>query len=122
MGYWGKNELNFLIPLAPFALIHFYRVFFPLRPGEIAFDERDEVIMHRASRWSFILFWYAFILSCLVPLILIGNGRIHVMYLGWMVFAGAVLLRLTWSVAVILQYGRTKTEDAAMSALNGGLA
>jgi membrane protein CcdC involved in cytochrome C biogenesis len=121
VGYFEINEFNALIPLAPLALVHFYRVFFPLKAGQIAFDERDEAIMNRATKFSFTLFWYLFILSCIIPLIVIGNGRIHVMYLGWMVFVLALILRITWSVAVIIQYGRTRSEDMEFIAEGGAV-
>jgi len=103
--YWPGKEFSAIIPLGLFALVHFYRVFFPLKAGEIAFDERDEKIKNRATN-IFVILWYVFILSCLIPLLVIGNGSIHVMYLGWLVFFAAVFLRITWSIAVIVQYGR----------------
>jgi hypothetical protein len=107
--YWRGKEFNALIPLGLFALVHFYSVFFPLKAGEIAFDERDEKIKDRATRIAFIVLWYVFVLACLIPLFVIGNGSIHVMYLGWSIFFAAVLLRITWSIAVIVQYGRENT-------------
>jgi membrane protein CcdC involved in cytochrome C biogenesis len=109
-----------LIPLAPLVLVHFYRVFFPLKAGEIAFDERDEAIMNRATKISFVVFWYMFILSCIIPLVVIGNGTIHVSYLGGMLFALALMLRIIWSVAVIVQYGRTSNNDNISEVLEGG--
>jgi len=81
-------------------------VIFPLKPGEIDFDERDENIMNRATKISFVIFWYAFILICIIPILAIGNGSIHVMYLGGALVGCGISLRLTWSIAVIVQYGR----------------
>jgi hypothetical protein len=104
--YWPGKEINAFFPLVLFALVHFYSVFFPLKAGEIAFDERDKEIKDRATRIAFIVLWYLFVLACLIPLFVIGNGSIHVMYLGWSIFFAAVLLRITWSIAVIVQYGR----------------
>lgn len=118
--YWRGKEFNALIPLGLFALVHCYRVFFPLKAGEIAFDERDEQIMNRATKTSFIIFWYAFVLSCLIPLLVIGNGSIHVMYLGWVIFAAAVLLRIAWSIVVIVQYSQGGSDDSADKMLEGG--
>ena len=103
--YWRGKEFNALIPLGLFALVHLYKVFFPLKAGEIAFDERDETIMNRATKISFMVFWYAFVLSCLIPLLVIRNGTIHVMYLGWAIFSAAIILRISWSVSVIVHYG-----------------
>ena len=120
--WWRQNEFSAFIPLAPLALVHLYRVFFPLKAGQIAFDERDEAIMNRATKIAFIVFWYAFILSCIIPLIVIGNGRIHVSYLGLMLFVLALILRIVWSVAVILQYGRTGSDDTSDLIPEGGAA
>jgi hypothetical protein len=120
--WWRQNEFSLLIPLAPLALVHFYRVFFPLKAGQIAFDERDEAIMNRATKISFIVFWYAFALSCFIPLIVIGNGTIHVMYLGWLLLGAAIVLRITWSIAVIIQYGRSCNNDTADITIKGGIA
>ena len=104
--YWPGQEFNAFFPLILFALVHFYSVLFPLKAGEIAFDERDKEIKDRATRIAFIILWYVFVLACLIPLFVIGNGSIHVMYLGWSIFFAAVLLRISWSIAVIVQYGR----------------
>jgi hypothetical protein len=103
--YWRGKEFSILIPLAPLVLVHLFKIFFPLKAGEIAFDERDETIMNRATKISFMVFWYAFVLSCLIPLLVIGNGTIHVMYLGWAIFSAAIILRISWSVSVIVHYG-----------------
>jgi hypothetical protein len=108
--WWRGNEFSALIPLTPLVLVHFYRVFFQLKAREIAFDERDEKIMNQATKMSFMVFWYAFVLSCLGPLLVIGNGTIHVMYLGWAIFSAAIILRISWSVSVIVQYGGRGTD------------
>ena len=104
--YWRGKEVSAVIILGPFALIHLYKVFFPLKAGEIEFDERDVMIKTGATQLSFAVFWYVFALSCLIPILVIGNGSIHVMYLGGLLLVAAVLFRMTWSIAVIFQYGR----------------
>jgi len=111
VGYFEINEFNALIPLAPLALVHFYRVFFPLKAGEIDFDERDQAIMSRATKISFMSLFYVFAAGCLIPVGVIGNGTIHVMYLGWLFFVAAILFRIIWSVTVILQYGRIRSDE-----------
>ena len=104
--YWRGKEVSVVIPLCLFVFVHFYRVFFPLRPGEIVFDERDEQIKNRATLITFTFFWYAFILICIVPILAIGNGSINVMYLGGALLVCAIAFRIIWSIAVIVQYGR----------------
>lgn len=104
--YWRGKEVSALIILGPLALVHLFKVFFPLKAGEIEFDERDVTIKTGATLLSFVVFWYVFALSCLIPILVIGNGSIHVMYLGGLLLAAVVLFRITWSIAVIVQYGR----------------
>jgi len=109
--YWRGKEFSILIPLAPLVLVHLFKVFFPLKAGEIAFDERDEAIMNRATKISFMSIFYIFAAGCLIPVLVIGNGSIHVMYLGWLFFAAAVAFRIIWSVAAIVQYGRGGNDE-----------
>jgi len=78
--------------------------------------------MNRATRISFIVSWYLFVLGCLLPVLIIGNGSIHVMYLGWMVFAAAILFRIVWSVAAIIQYGRGGNNNDVAPTQKGELA
>lgn len=104
--YWQGKEFSAIIPFCLFVFVHFYRVFFPLKAGEIEFDERDEKIRNRATMISFIIFWYAFILICIIPILAIGNGSIHVMYLGGALVGCGISFRIIWSIAVIVQYGR----------------
>jgi len=117
--YWRGKEFSILIPLAPLVLVHLFKVFFPLKAGEIAFDERDETIMSRATKISFMSIFYIFAAGCLIPVFVIGNGSIHVMYLGWLFFAAAIAFRIIWSVAVIIQYGRTSSDDQVDNVLEG---
>ncbi len=120
--WWPGREFSIIIPLAPLALVHLFKVFFPLKAGEIAFDERDETIMSRATKISFMSIFYVFALGCLVPVLIIGNGHIHVMYLGWLFFAAAILFRVFWSLAVIAQYGRSSSDSNADTLLKGKIA
>ena len=120
--YWRGKEFSILIPLAPLVLVHLFKVFFPLKAGEIAFDERDETIMSRATKISFMSIFYIFAAGCLIPVLVIGNGSIHVMYLGWLFFAVAILFRIVWSITVIIKYGRTGDNDNTDTVLKGGIA
>jgi hypothetical protein len=120
--YWRGKEFSILIPLAPLVLVHLFKVFFPLKAGEIAFDERDEKIMSRATTISFMSIFYIFAAGCLLPVLIIGNGSIHVMYLGWLFFAAAIAFRIIWSISVIVQYGRTSADDNLDTILKGEIA
>ena len=103
--YFRGKEFSAIIPFCLFVFVHLYRVFFPLKEGQIAFDERDIQIKNRATLISFTIFWYAFILICIIPILAIGNGSIHVMYLGGTLLGCAISFRIVWSIAVIIQYG-----------------
>lgn len=119
--WWRGKEVNALILLGLFALVHLFKVFYPLKPGEIAFDERDEQIMHRATRHSFIITWYMFALGGLIPVLIIGNGSIHMMYYGWLVFVAAILFRVIWSVSAIIQYGQENTGSKDLKVAEGSI-
>ncbi len=120
--YWWGKEFNALIVLWPLVLVHFYKVFFPLKAGEIAFDERDEAIMSRATKISFMSIFYIFAAGCLIPVLVIGNGTIHVIYLGGLLFVAGVLFRIIWSITVIIKYGRTGDNDNIDTILKGEIA
>lgn len=120
--YWRGKEISAVIIFGPLVLVHLFRVFFPLKPGEIAFDERDLAIKTHATQHSFIVFWYVFIISCIAPVLIIGNGSIHVMYLGGLLLTAGLLFRITWSISVIIQYGHTSNDSQANEVLEGGAA
>ena len=94
------------IPLLFGILIRFDRVFFPLKPGRIEYDERDEMIKQKAMNLAYGIFWYAFVFGSLITYFMLGpknympTGVFVIMLLG-----GAILLRFVWSVAVIVLYG-----------------
>jgi hypothetical protein len=104
----GGEYVHFgLIPLLLLAFVHFDRVFFPLKAGQIAFDERDDMIRKKAVRVAYTVFWVAFILGCIVPYLILGpKSSISVGILPLMVFCAAIIIRIVWSVAVLVQYGR----------------
>ena len=106
--YRGK-EFSAIIPLGLFAFVHLFKVFFPLKPGEIPFDERDISIMRHATRISLVILMYVYAACCLVPVLIIGNGSIHVMYLGGLVLLTSILFRITWAVDIIVQYRKGGT-------------
>lgn len=111
--YWRGKEVSAVIIFGPLVLVHLFKVFFPLKPGEIDFDERDLAIKTRATQHSFIVFWYVFIISCIAPILIIGNGSIHVMYLGGLLVTAGLLFRFIWSISVIVQYGRTHSDETS---------
>jgi hypothetical protein len=120
--YWRGKDVNIVFIVGPLAIVHLFKVFFPLKAGEIAFDERDETIKKGAALFSLVVFWYAFVLSCLIPILVIGNGSIHVMYLGGLLLMAALIYRIAWSISVIVQYRRGGRNDNESAQIEGGAA
>jgi hypothetical protein len=104
----GSKYVHFgLMPLLLLAFVHFDRVFFPLKAGKIAFDERDDMIRKKAVTVAYTVFWVAFIFGCISPLLVLGpKASISVSVLPLMLFCAAIVIRIVWSVAVLIQYGR----------------
>ena len=101
-----------IIPLLFGVFIQFDRVFFPLRPGKIEYDERDAAIQQRALKFAFNILWYTFVFGALIAYFLIGPmNSVPAGVFVIMILSGAILLRLAWSIAVIVQYGMSSKED-----------
>jgi len=104
--YKDLNPELLVLPLLFGVFIHFDRVFFPLRPGKIEYDERDAAIKQKAINIAYGIFYYAFVFGSLIAYLMLGpmnsvpTGVFVIMILG-----GAVLLRFAWSIAVIILYG-----------------
>ena len=94
------------LPLLFGVFIQFDRLFFPLKPGRIEYDERDAAIKQKAMNIAHGIFYYAFVFGSLITYFILGpknsmpTGVFVIMILG-----GAVLLRFVWSIAVIILYG-----------------
>ncbi len=103
----GYGHAHFgLATLILLAFVHFDRVFFPLKAGQIAFDERDDMIKKKAVTVAYTVFWVAFILGCIVPYFILGPmSSISVGVLPSMLFCAAIIIRIVWSVAILVQYG-----------------
>ena len=108
------NQEILAFPLLLGVFIQFDRVFFPLRPGRIEYDERDAAIKQKALNLAYGILWYAFVFGSLIAYLVLGptssmpTGVFVIMILG-----GAILLRFVWSIAVIVQYGISSKEQSA---------
>jgi hypothetical protein len=104
--HWKLNPSLMTFPLLFGIVVRFDHIFIPLRPGRIEYDERDTAIKQKSLNIAYGIFWYAFVFGSLITYFLIGptnsmpTGVFVIMILG-----GAILLRLAWSIAVIIQYG-----------------
>ncbi|MHC4927550.1 MAG: hypothetical protein ACYTER_09550 [Planctomycetota bacterium] len=120
--WFHDQKCHAILVLWPLIFVDLFKYFFPLKKEEIEFDERDVTIKKHASTMALVVFWYVFILSCIIPLVVIGNGSIPVMYLGGLLLAAALIYRITWSISVILQYGRTNIDCEAKIVTEGDTA
>ncbi len=93
-------------PLLFGIFVHFDRLFFPLKPGRVEYDERDAAIKQKAMNIAHGIFYYAFVFGCLIAYLILGpmnSTSVGVFVI--MILIGAVLLRFSWSIAVIVLYG-----------------
>jgi hypothetical protein len=104
--YLKLNGELITIPLLFGIIIRFDRAFFPLRPGKIEYDERDAAIQQRSMKIAYAIFSYAFFFGLLTAYLILGSrSSIPTSALVVMILGGAILIRLAWSIAVIVQYG-----------------
>jgi cation transporter-like permease len=94
------------LPLLFGVFIRFDRLFFPLKPGKIEYDERDSMIKQRALNFAYTIFWYVFVFGSLITYFILGpmNSMPTGVFV-IIILSGAVLLRFAWSIAVITLYG-----------------
>lgn len=98
----GAIELIFVS-----GLIFASPLLFRRKLGRVSFDERDAIINKRATTTAYTVFWIAFIFICLIPMLALGPRKsIPVSVLPFILFCGAIIVRIVWSVTIIVQYGR----------------
>jgi len=115
--YKNLNGELITIPLLFGIVIRFDRAFFPLRPGKIEYDERDAAIQQKSLNIAYKTFMYTFFFGLLTAYLILGSrSSIPTSALVVMILGGAILVRLVWSIAVIVQYGISRKEK-----LSGGL-
>jgi hypothetical protein len=103
---WEQVCFFGLIPLILLVFVHFDRMFFPIKAGEIVYDERDETIKKKAVVTVYTIFWIIFTFGCVIPLFVLGpNATIPIYVLPWMLVCAAIVVRVVWSIAILIQYG-----------------
>jgi len=82
-------------------------ILFRKKRGQLGFDERDLLIHNRASLIAYSLFWVFFTAACMVPwFVLEAGARIRVVVLPCMLGGGFIIVQLTQSIAILVQYSR----------------
>jgi hypothetical protein len=82
--------------------------------GKVSFDERDLVILRKASLGAYSIFWFLFVLAAMIPFFVLGSkGAVSVKYLAAMVLGGGIIVILVQSVITLGAYGwREKGEKS----------
>ena len=95
--------------IAPLVLLKFNRFLFkkPQSEGGIVSDERDSLIIKRALVFTFMAFWWVFLISSFLLWWFIGpRNSVPTITLPLMVFAAGLFMKIVCSVAILVQYGR----------------
>ena len=95
--------------IAPLALLKFNRFLFkkPQSTGGVVSDERDSLIIKRALVFTFMAFWWVFLISSFLLWWLIGpRNSVPTITLPLMVLGGGIFMKIVCSAAILVLYGR----------------
>ncbi len=104
----GYSELG-LYFIAPLVLLRFnpFLCKKPQSEGGVVSDERDSFIVKRAVSFAYTTFWIVFFLSSFLLFIFLGpRSSVPTITLPLMAFGGALFMKIVFSVAILVQYGR----------------
>jgi hypothetical protein len=84
----------------------------PQGQSKVVCDERDHFIRDRAVSIATTAFWYAFYLSCFLLWFIIGpQNYVPTITLPLIALGGALFIKTTAAVAILIQYGRSGDGD-----------
>ena len=95
--------------IAPLVLLKFNRFLFkkPQSKEGIVSDERDSLIIKRALVFTFMAFWWVFVISSLLLWWFIGpRNSVPTITLPLMALGGGIFMKIVCSAAILVQYGR----------------
>jgi len=90
-------------------------LYFRQRPGQVLIDERDNLIMRRATILAYALFWVVFVLMAVFvsPLLYGQDGSVPVLMVQMSVAWGFMLIYVVQSIAILVQYaGGTRNAES----------
>ncbi|MBN1972002.1 MAG: hypothetical protein JW787_00060 [Sedimentisphaerales bacterium] len=95
-------------------LRRFWPIFINKKSSAVTYDERDSLIHRKASLGAYSFFWFYFTIASIVPIFTVGVfGKIPVLYLPIMAFCGQLVINLTQSILLLIEYGgREKGEKS----------
>ncbi len=95
--------------IAPLVLLKFNRFLFkkPQSEGGVVSDERDSLIIKRALVFTFMAFWWVFVISSFLLWWFIGpRNSVPTITLPLMALGGGIFMKIVCSAAILVQYGR----------------
>jgi len=104
----GYSELG-LYFIAPLVLLKFNRFLFkkPQSEGGVVSDERDSLIIKRALTFTFMAFWWVFVISSFLLWWFIGpRNSVPTITLPLTALGGGIFMKIVCSAAILIQYGR----------------
>ena len=96
--------------IAPLVLLQFNRYLFkkPQSAGGVVSDERDSLIIKRALAFTFMTFWWVFLISSFLLWWFIGpRNSVPTIILPLMVLGAGIFMKIVSSVAILVLYGRS---------------
>ena len=93
--------------IAPLVLLKFNRFLFkkPQSEGGIVSDERDSLIIKRALAFTFMAFWWVFLISSFLLWWFIGpRNSVPTITLPLMALAGGIFMKIVCSAAILVLY------------------
>jgi len=109
----GYSEIG-LYFIAPLVLLKFNRYLFkkPQSEGEVVSDERDSLIIKRALAFTFMAFWWVFVISSFLLWWFIGpRNSVPTITLPLMALGGGIFMKIVCSAAILVQYGWQRKGD-----------
>jgi len=103
IGWWCFPAILALLKFKPFMFKK------PQGQDKVICDERDTLIVKRASSFAYTTFWWVFIVSSFAVHIFMGMGpksSVPTITLPLMAVGGALFMVIVCSVAILVQYGR----------------
>ncbi len=96
--------------IAPLVLLKFNRYLFKKSQSEggVVSDERDSLIIKRALVFTFMAFWWVFVISSFLLWWFIGpRNSVPTITLPLMVLGAGIFMKIVCSVAILVLYGRS---------------
>ena len=98
--------------LAILGLRRFWPIFINKKSSSVTYDERDSLIHRKASLGAYSIFWFYFSIASIVPIFIVGVfGKIPVLYLPIMAFCGQLVINLTQSILLLIEYSGKEKEN-----------